>query len=125
MTQYDWALIFAGLIGVLVSVFHGILMQRLMIRPILAHAPLAAPSQRLVPLLLHFSTFVWFSGGVALIAVTLYADASSKFVTALFVIGFYGFGTIGNLWGTRGKHPGWALLALAVALTIYGAPPLV
>lgn len=124
MTLYDWAFISAGLIGILVSVVHGVLMQRLMIRPILAHAPLAEPSQRLVPLLLHFSTVVWFVGGLALALVTLYAGAATKLVTAIFVLGFYSFGAAGNFWGTRGKHPGWVLLALSAALIVLGLQPL-
>jgi hypothetical protein len=31
------------------------------------------------------------------------------------------FGAIGNLWGTRGRHPGWMLLAAAVVLIVLGA----
>lgn len=120
---YNWALIAAGVVGCFVAVFHGIVMQKLMIRPILAKTPLAESSRRLVPLLLHFSTIFWFLGGVALIVVPLFADRSAVLTTAVFVGAFYGFGAVGNLWGTNGKHPGWVLLAIAVALIVYGVMP--
>ena len=54
------ALGMAGLIGSFVAVLHGILTQRLMVKPIeaflLADRRTSAPIRRLVPLLLHFST---------------------------------------------------------------------
>lgn len=121
LTSHDWALIAAGIIGCIVAVVHGVLLQKQMIRPILSDTPLAEASKRLVPLLLHFSTIFWFLGGLALISVPLFTDAPTVFATAVFVGTLYGFGAIGNLWGTRGKHPGWMLLAIAVALIIYGA----
>lgn len=34
--------------------------------------------------------------------------------------GTYLFGALGNLWGTRGRHPGWMLLALALLLLVIG-----
>ena len=36
------------------------------------------------------------------------------------VRGLYLFGALGNLWGTRGRHPGWLLLAAAVILIAFG-----
>ena len=125
MTSHGWALLAAGVVGCFVAVFHGVVMQKLMIRPILNETPLAQTSQRLVPLLLHFSTIFWFLGGVALIFVPFFADASAVLTTAVFVGTFYIFGAVGNFWGTNGKHPGWVLLAVAVALTVYGALPLI
>jgi hypothetical protein len=31
------------------------------------------------------------------------------------------FGAIGNLWATRGRHPGWMLMAAALVLILVGA----
>ena len=63
----DASLGMAGVIGSCVAVVHGILIQRLMVRPFeefsLADKRIAAPIRRLVPLLLHFSTISWFLGG--------------------------------------------------------------
>ena len=72
MHWQDAALALAGLIGSGTAVVHGVLVQKLMVRPIAAslgpERKIAAPIRRLVPVLLHFSTFAWFPGGLALIA---------------------------------------------------------
>src|SRR6185369_1062153 len=72
MNWRDAALAMAGVIGSCVAVVHGILVQRLMVRPIeeflLADPRISAPIRRIVPLCLHFSTITWFLGGLVLIA---------------------------------------------------------
>jgi hypothetical protein len=30
------------------------------------------------------------------------------------------FGALGNLWATRGRHPGWMLMAAALILIVFG-----
>ena len=120
MTWQDGALALAGVIGGGTAVVHGILTQRLMVRPIAALFPgdrrISAPVRRLVPLLLHFSTAVWLAGGLVLIAASLWFDREARLATGLLVGGTYLFGAFGNLWGTRGRHPGWMLMAAAVVL---------
>ena len=114
----------AGFIGSFVAVVHGILTQRLMVSPIkaflLADRRISAPIRRLVPLLLHFSTIVWFFGGLALIAAAIWFDRDARLATGLFVGSTYLFGALGNLWGTRGRHPGWMLMAAALILIVFG-----
>ncbi len=83
------------------------------------HATLAV--RKLVPVLLHLSTISWFLGGLTLIAAALWSDADARLATAWFVGSPYLFGAAGNVWGTRGRHPGWVLLALALALIVAGA----
>ena len=109
----------------MVSVVHGRIIQRLMIDPI---KELAAPDGRfpgpvlrLIPLLLQFSTVCWLLGGIALIAAPFWFDAPTRLTLAVVVGAFYAFGALGNLWATRGRHFGWMLLAVAVALIWYGA----
>lgn len=121
MQIHSWAFVAAGCIGASVALGHGVLMQRLMVRPILAGSDYSQPIQRLLPVLLQFSTFCWFLGGIALIATPAFPDRSSVLTTALFVGTFYIFGAIGNFWGTRGRHPGWALLTIAAALIAWGS----
>lgn len=121
----DAALILAGSIGIVTAIAHGVLTHRLMAQPLLAaagkHRGIEPSILRLFPLLLQFSTYCWLAGGIALIGVALWADPASRLTTSLFVAGFYLFGAIGNLWGTRGKHFGWVLLAAAVLLIGFGA----
>ena len=124
MTWQNVALFAAGILGSAVAVFHGIVTQRLMVRPIealfRADGRTSGTIRRLVPLLLHFSTVVWFVGGLALIAAASVFGPDARLVTSLFVGSAYLFGVLGNLWGTRGRHPGWMLLGIAVILIAVG-----
>jgi hypothetical protein len=123
----DWqnaALAMAGVIGSGVAVVHGILVQRLMVKPFeefaLADGRISAAIRRLVPLLLHFSTITWFLGGLALIAAARWLEGDARLATGVFVGSLYLFGALGNLWGTRGHHPGWMLMAVALVLIAFG-----
>ena len=124
MNWQDAALAMAGVIGSCVAVGHGILTQRLMVRPFeelsLADKRISAPIRRLVPLLLHFSTVSWFVGGLALIAAANWFGQDARLATGLFVGSLYLYGALGNLWGTRGRHPGWMLMAAALVLIAFG-----
>ena len=124
MTWQDAALFAAGIFGSAVAVFHGIVTQRLMVRPIealfRADGRTSGTIRRLVPLLLHFSTVVWFLGGLALIAAASVFGPDARLATGLSVGSVYLFGVLGNLWGTRGRHPGWMLLGIAVILIAVG-----
>ena len=106
------------------AVVHGILMQRLMVRPFeeffVADERVTAPIRRIVPLLLHFSTISWLLGGLALIAAANWFEQDARLATGLFVGSLYLFGALGNLWGTRSLHPGWILMAAALVLIALG-----
>ncbi|HEX8668060.1 MAG TPA: hypothetical protein VF727_06790 [Allosphingosinicella sp.] len=127
MDWHDWALVAAGVIGSGVAAVHGVLVQRLLVRPIAAlsagERTMRAPVRRLVPVLLHFSTLAWFLGGVALIWAAGWAGREARLTVCLFVGGFYLFAAAGNCWATRGRHPGWMLMAAALALIVLGARP--
>jgi hypothetical protein len=124
MDWQDTALVAAGIIGSSVAVIHGALTQRLMVRPVdallRASKPAPAAIRRLVPLLLQFSTFNWFLGGLALIAAALWLGPEARLATGVLVGSSYLFGAAGNLWGTRRLHPGWVLYAVALVLIAFG-----
>ena len=124
MNWLNAALAMAGVIGCGVAVVHGILVQRLMVKPFeefaLADGRIGASVRRLVPLLLHFSTISWFLGGLALIAAARWLERDARLATGVFVGSLYLFGALGNLWGTRGLHPGWMLMAVALVLIAFG-----
>jgi len=122
MNTHDWALALAGVIGSGVAIVHGILTQRLMVTPFqhLAQGNFGASTRRLVPLLLQFSTFNWFIGGIVLVIAAVFFQRQARLVTGLLVGSSYLFGALGNLWSIRGVHPGWTLYALALCLIGYG-----
>jgi len=120
MDWQDSALAAAGLMGSAVAVVHGLLVQRLMVRPFreisAGDGRFRGAIGRLVPLLLHFSTFGWLLGGMVLIAAAGWLHGAERLVVASFVGSLFLFGAAGNLWATRGRHPGGILMATAVAL---------
>lgn len=121
MNAQDWALAAAGVIGAAVAVIHGVLTQKLMVAPVYADGRLSPVIRRLVAALLQFSTFNWLLGGVALVAVALAAaEPQARLAVGLLVGSSYLFGVVGNFWGTRGRHPGWALYAVSLGLIVYG-----
>jgi hypothetical protein len=124
MNWQNAALAMAGVIGSGVAVVHGILVQRLMVKPFeelaLADGRIEAPIRRLVPLLLHFSTISWFLGGLALMAAVRWLERDARLATGVFVGSLYLLGALGNLWGTRDLHPGWMLMAVALVLIAFG-----
>jgi fatty acid desaturase len=124
MNWQNACLAMAGLIGGGTAVVHGVLTQRLMVRPIEAlmasDRRMSDPVRRLVPLLIHFSTIAWLAGGLALIVAACWLGPQARLAVSLCVGGLYLFGALGNLWGTRGRHPGWMLMTAALALIVVG-----
>jgi hypothetical protein len=120
MNWQDASLVMAGLIGGGTAVAHGVLIQRLVVRPyesFLATAPGTSQAiRRMMPLLVHFSTIAWLLGALALIAAAGWFGPQARLVTCLSVGSLYLLGALGNLWGTRGRHPGWMLMAVALGL---------
>jgi hypothetical protein len=124
MNWQNAALAMAGVIGGVTAVIHGVLVQRLVVRPIeasfLAEPRTPEAIKRLVPLLMQFSTFAWLLGAVALIVAARWFDPQARLVTGLLVGGLYLFGALGNFWANAGRHPGWMLMAAALVLIAIG-----
>lgn len=124
MSGQDVALAAAGAIGMFTAIVHGVLVERLMSAPFerfaAADPRVGATVRRLVPILLHMSTVFWFVGGVALVAIALGFAPDFRLAASVFVGSTFLFGAAGNLWGTRGFHPGWILLTLALILIVIG-----
>jgi hypothetical protein len=124
MDMHAIALAAAGVIGSATALIHGVLVQRLMVRPYerlaLAEGRIGAPILRLVPLLLHFSTVAWFLGGLVLVAAALWLDEGGRIAAGIGVGSLFAYGAVGNFWGTRGRHPGWMLMTTALVLIAYG-----
>lgn len=124
MHWQDIVLVLSGVVGSFTAVVHGVLVQRWMVRPIdelaVSGKRMAGSTLRMMPLLMHFSTVAWFLGGLALVAAAFWFEPGARLATALFVGTLYLYGALGNCWATRGRHPGWMLMAVAVALIVVG-----
>lgn len=123
----DWhslALATAGAIGVVVAVIHGMLTQKLMVRPVQSLLPgdrrMTTPIRILIPALLQFSTYNWLLGGFGLIAAAVWLGSEARLAVGLLVGSSYLFGGLVNMWATRARHPGGLLYALTVVLIVFG-----
>lgn len=127
MTYQLICLAAAGVIGSITAVIHGVLTQRHMVAPIekllAGNKAISGAIRRLVPVLLHVSTAAWFAGGLALIAAALWFGPGARLATGALVGTLYLYAALGNLWATRGRHPGWMLMALALVLIVVGLAP--
>jgi hypothetical protein len=125
MNWQSAALGLAGAIGCATAVLHGVLIQRLMVGPFeaIADGRMSRPIRRLASPLLQFSTYNWFLGGLALMAAAAWFGPQARLATGLLVGSSYLFGALGNAWATRGRHPGWMLMAAALALIALGLRP--
>lgn len=114
------ALSLAGLIGATTAIVHGILTDRMMVKPIerrLANdSGVSMTIRRIVPPLLQYSTYSWLIGGIALVIAANVAGAETRLAISLLVGSMFLYAAVANLWGTRGRHPGWVLMAVAVGL---------
>jgi len=121
MDWHDGALALAGIIGSGVAVIHGVIVQRRMVEPIQGFTTKQMPRslRQLVPGLLHFSTFNWFVGGLALLACAFAGGREAGLAVGVLVGSSYLYGAIGNCWASRGRHIGWALYVVAVGLIGY------
>lgn len=117
------ALMLAGMIGAATAIIHGILTQRLIVRPVgralTEQTSVSASIRRLVPMLIQYSTFGWLVCGIALMIAANITDAEARLAISLLAATQFAYAAIGNFWGTRGRHPGWMLMAAAVALIMF------
>ena len=121
MDLHDSALVVAGIIGSGVAIIHGVRVQQRIVKPLqdLATTRMYRSMRILMPGLLHFSTFNWFVGGLALLGCAFAGGREAKLATGLLVGSSYLYGALGNFWASRGHHPGWVLYAIALFLIAY------
>ncbi|WP_207485549.1 hypothetical protein [Arenibaculum pallidiluteum] len=120
----DFCLTAAGVIGCVTAGFHGALVQRYFVRPARERAQgQPASIRRLIAPLLQFSTLEWFGGGIALILAAGVLDDGARSAVAVLVAASYTAGGVINLWATRGRSPGWLMMAAALALIAAGLRP--
>lgn len=118
---HDGALVAAGAVTVITAMIHGRLLDPLIVAPLLRGSDgMRASAKALVRPLLHVSTVDWLLGGFALIATGLCIDGPGRVAIGLLVGTQLTYAAAANAWGTRGRHPGWMLMASAIALTIAG-----
>ena len=66
-------------------------------------------------------TISWTQGGAILVLVPFLLDQSQRTIAVYMIALVYASGAIANCWATRGRHPGWFLLAVTTVLALMGA----
>jgi hypothetical protein len=113
----DLALQAAGGLAILVAIVHGSIAEL----QVFAKARIEPPRTRsLLRMVWQASTIDWIGIGVLLIAApALGSGPARSWVVAVAVL-VYGYAAIGNAIANRGRHPGWCLMGVVVALALMG-----
>jgi len=113
----DMAVELAGGLAILVAMAHGVLGET----RVFARARIEpAWAKRLVYAVWQCSTVTWIAGGILLCAIPLMAsDPARRWIIAV-LVAVYAAAAIGNAWASRGRHFGWMLLSVVVALALCG-----
>lgn len=122
MNGNDLALVAAGAVAVITATIHGRLLDPLIVTPLLRGGVdgMRASAKALVRPLLHVSTVDWMLGGIALIGTGLWIEGPGRLAVGLLVGAQLLYAAAANAWGTRGRHPGWMLMAGAIVLIAAG-----
>ncbi len=111
-------LILAGVLGLAVAAVHGYLGQVRVIAP----AKFAGKVQRGMALAIwQFSSLVWAASALAFVHAAVNLAGEARWSVVSLAILPLAYGMIANAWITRGRHFGWVMLALVIALALAGA----
>jgi hypothetical protein len=107
----------AGVLGLVVSVIHGVLGERV----VFAKARIEPERlRRLIRLVWQCGTVAWAGIAILLIAAPHMQSLAARY----WIVGVgsvaYGFGVAANAWVTRGRHFGWLALAAVIGLAVSG-----
>jgi hypothetical protein len=105
----------AGGLAIVIAIIHSVLgethvFNKAAVQPVELH--------RLVHLLWHAPSVDWIAFGALLIAAPMLLPASAQSALVLVGAAMYGYAALTNAIATNGKHFGWMLLALVVALLL-------
>ncbi|MEW6641217.1 MAG: hypothetical protein AB1586_11980 [Pseudomonadota bacterium] len=107
----------AGVIAILTAVIHGVLGET----KVFASATIEPRRLRtLIRLVWQCSTVAWIAGGVLLFVAPLIAAGPARHWIVGAMAAMLAFGALANAFATRGRHPGWMALTVAVGLAVAG-----
>ncbi len=107
----------AGVLAIAVSLIHGVLSET----KVFAHITIEPPRFRtLVHVVWQAGTVAWICGGVLLLAAPSMSSEPARRWIVVVVAVMYATAVVANAWATRGRHFGWMLFSLVVALAVAG-----
>ena len=115
--MHDTALQTAGVLAIAVAIVHGAIGEF----QVLSRAQVGTPRTRnLLRMIWQSSTIDWIGIGVLLMAAPAFGSQTARNWIAAVAVLVYGYAAIGNAVASRGRHVGWMLMAIVVALVILG-----
>ena len=113
----DLALQAAGALAILVAIGHGAIGEL----RVFARARIEPQRTRLLLRgIWQASTVAWVAVGVLLIAAPTFGSQAARHWIVAVAVAVYGYAAIGNAVASRGRHIGWGLMAVVVALALIG-----
>jgi hypothetical protein len=117
MAMRDTLLYASGILGLAAAFVHGLLGET----RVFARARIEPERlRRLIRGVWHCSVVAWASVAVLLIVAPWMGSQMARHWIVGTAVVIYGFGAIVNAWVMRGRHFGWILLAIIVALAVGG-----
>ena len=111
-------LMIAGAAGLMISLVHGRLGQRMILNRITG---LSDGARRVNQAVFQLSTLYWLLGGILLMLAPFVFEPVVRTAVAMLVAGVYLAGGLGNIWAMRGRHFGGPLLIATGVIAIIGA----
>jgi hypothetical protein len=113
----DFWLYAAGTLGLVVAFIHGWLGET----RVFAGVRIEPERLRLlIRLVWHCGAVAWAAVGILLIAAPWMGSQTARDWIVAAAVAIYGFAAIANAWATRGRHFGWAILAIIVGFAVAG-----
>ena len=113
----DFALQAAGALAIAVSLVHGAIGEF----RVFATVRIGRPGTRnLLRMVWQATTIDWIGIGVLLMAAPTFGSQTARHWVVAIAALVYGYAAIGNAMANRGRHIGWVLMAVVVALVIIG-----
>jgi hypothetical protein len=113
----DLALQAAGVLAILTAIAHGAIAEL----RVFANARIEPRRTRgLLRMVWQASTVDWIALGVLLIAAPAFGSERARHWIIAVAVVVYGYGALGNFVASRGRHVGWCLMAMVVALALLG-----
>ena len=107
----------AGLLAIVVALIHGYLGEA----KVFPRATIEPPRLRtLIRLVWQASTVAWIGCGALLIATPWMESSLARRWIVVIMVCVFGFSALANAWATRGRHFGWMMLSVVVAMAVAG-----
>jgi hypothetical protein len=107
----------AGVLAIVVAITHGTIAEL----SVFAHARIEPPRTRgLLRMVWQASTVDWIGLGVLLIAAPAFGSEGARHWVVAVAVVAYGYGAGGNAVASGGRHVGWCLMAVVIALALMG-----